>query len=931
MPEPPAPDLVFAHYRVLRRPDGSIWELGRGAMGVTYKAFDEQLRVDVALKVITPAQLGDPKSYALFLREARAAARVHQSNVASVVFLSQEPANPFYAMEFIAGESLREWLRPRVPLPPLLALGLAEQMALGLEAIHAESVVHRDLKPGNIMILRSAAGRERDATEMDPANWQVKIIDFGLAREFSGDALNSSADALTTGFRGTAVYASPEQCQERAELDGRSDLYSLGCILFEMLAGTPPFRGGSLQEILTLHVSQPAPVRQLSHVPECLQAIVARLLVKDPEGRFASAGALLAALGRCRARIEGGAEISEIEASDLETAVDPEPADSSRRMPQPVASQITSEVHPPQQTRRLRWAALALAVLAVLFMVRVPLREFLRKEPPIATKAKPDLSRKTVAVLPFENIGGKAEDAYLADGLQEEILNALARLRDLKVISRTSTKEYRGKDFNIREIGQRLGAGTIIEGSVQREGETVHLTIQVIDARDDKHLLSTTYDRQADKVLELQSAVARQVADALSATLSRQERGELDRVATTSGDAYDRYLRAEAAYRVDSPAQYGRASDESMRLLGEALRFDPNYADAYAFLSRIYTTAAYEKRDPKKGADAQEAYEKALVLDPKLPEGQLARGLHSLYVSNDLDQALNDLGAVAEVRPNSAEAQRAYGLALRRAGRAADAVGPFSRAYELDPLNLRYAPGLGQTLIGLRRFPEAFRHHASILARFPNNWIARWIRASIQSRLQRSSEPLQSVWRDYRTKIDPAELPQLEIEIATFERRYLDAARTLETIPDRDPLTRGLTLGMLYDAAGEKARAEENFRAAETYALDLEKREPGSVNLVDLASVQSMLGKHEAALASIDQLRAQIPESRDGVNGPSFSFLRSIILVRAGRKEEGYAEVQRLLRVPYGAPIADHEPPPLMLSVRDDPRYDELMNNPPRL
>ena len=136
---------------------------------------------------------------------------------------------------------------------------------------------------------------------------------------------------------------------------------------------------------------------------------------------------------------------------------------------------------------------------------------------------------------------------------------------------------------------------------------------------------------------------------------------------------------------------------------------------------------------------------------------------------------------------------------------------------------------------------------------------------------------------------------------------------------------------MLYYAAGEQARAEENFRAAETHALDLQKREPGSVDLGELASVQSMLGQHEAALASIDQLRAKIPESRDGVNGPPISFLRSIILVRAGRTDEGYAEVQRLLRVPFGAPIADHEPPPLMLAVQDDPKFDELINNPPRL
>ena len=193
-------------------------------MGVTYKAHDNQLRVDVALKVINPGQVGNAKAQALFQREARAAARVHQSNVANVVFLSEDPENPFYAMEFIAGESLRDWLRVRLPLKPLLAIGLAEQIALGLEAIHAQNVVHRDLKPTNLMIVRTPRGREKGSSESDAATWQVKTIDFGLARAFEGDALSSNLDALTTGFRGTAVYASPEQCEERTDLDGRADL-----------------------------------------------------------------------------------------------------------------------------------------------------------------------------------------------------------------------------------------------------------------------------------------------------------------------------------------------------------------------------------------------------------------------------------------------------------------------------------------------------------------------------------------------------------------------------------------------------------------------------------------------------------------------------------------------------------------------------------
>ncbi len=693
-------------------------------------------------------------------------------------------------------------------------------------------------------------------------------------------------------------------------------------MLWEMLTGAPPFRGSSLHEVLTMHVSRPAPMRQLSHLPESLQAIVARLLVKDPEGRFANAAALVKALERCRARLESGTE----RAGEMTSAPELETAVADETVTPPARPRTEANL-----TRRILLGSLGAVTLAGLMAAGPPIKRWFQGTAVVSGKsptaaAPSELSRKTVAVLPFENIGGRPEDAYLADGLQEEILNALARLRDLKVISRTSVKGYRGNDLNIREIGQRLGAGTIIEGSVRREGDTVRLTIQVIDARDDSHLLSTTYDRDFNKVLELQSAVAKQVATALSATLTRQERGELDRVATTSGDAYDRYLRAVAAYRWESVKQFGSASEESKRLLEESIRMDPNFSDAYAFLSQIYTTDFTNHADPKLGDVARQAYERAFAIDPQLPEAKLARGLHALYVDKNLDQALNDLGEVVVLRPNSAEAQSSLGLALRRAGRSADSIAPFSRAYEIDPLNLRYGPRLGQTLLGLRRFPEAFRHQETILARFPGNGFLRWLRAYVQSRLQRSSEPLQAVWR--AMLLEPNDRRQFEAVIAEFEGRYLEAAKIWEALPDEMRCLADSNSALLYHAAGDSVRAEENFRAAETHALEMQKLEAGSVNLIEQASVQSMLGHHDAALATIDQDRATIPESRDAVNGPRASFVRSIILVRAGRTDEGYAEVARLLRVPYGSPISDSDFPTLTLAIKDDPHFDEMINNP---
>ncbi|MGH8674438.1 MAG: TIR domain-containing protein, partial [Burkholderiales bacterium] len=243
----------------------------------------------------------------------------------------------------------------------------------------------------------------------------------------------------------------------------------------------------------------------------------------------------------------------------------------------------------------------------------------------VPTADAPAADRKSVAVLPFQNLSGRAEDAYLADGLQEEILNALARLRDLKVISRTSVLEYRGKAHNVREIGQRLGVGTILEGSIRRDANTLRLTVQLIDASNDRHLLAANYDRDLARVLDLQSTVARLVADSLAATLTRYERGELDRVATNSGDAYDRYLRAVALFRRPAPNDE-QGLVEPKRLLGEALRFDSDFADALSLLSQANTWTFFFSRRPEDGVAAVQPFERALAIDPQLPEAQLARG-----------------------------------------------------------------------------------------------------------------------------------------------------------------------------------------------------------------------------------------------------------------------------------------------------------------
>ena len=540
---------------------------------------------------------------------------------------------------------------------------------------------------------------------------------------------------------------------------------------------------------------------------------------------------------------------------------------------------------------------------------------------------------KSIAVLPFANLTGRPEDAYLADGLQEEILNALARLPDLKVISRTSAGEFRGGTPNVREVGQRLGVGSVLEGSVRREGQKLRLTVQLIDTRNDRHILAADYDRDLGHILGLQSEVARKVAAALAATLGSYERGELERVATNNGDAYNFYLRAAALWRQPTPED-DLGMVEPRRQLEQALRLDPDYTDALALLSQACTWLFFNLRHEADGDCAKKNYERALALDPRLPEARLARGLYEMYVALDLEQAFIDLDAVVRQRPNAAEAHNVLGLVLRRRSRFDEAITHFMRAWDLDPLNHAYDGGAFVTLMGLRRLPELIEQTRICAQRFPADPSCHITRGWIESLMQKNLEPVRRALREHGGALPAVDRKYEELELMRAEGRYLDAAQMLQSLPAQNQSIRQARLGLLYWAGGKPAEAERLFRSVESQVRSLLGREPHAQDArTRLALVQSMLGQHAAALATIDAQLAEMSEARDPVNGPAISFMRSIILVRAGRTNEGYAEVTRLLRVPFGAPIDifSDDMGEILLLVKDDPHYDELIHHPPRL
>jgi serine/threonine protein kinase len=510
--EPPTiaggPELEFGHYTVLRRADGSAWKLGAGGMGVTYKAMDAMLHRPVAVKVIAPARWHEPRTRALFLREARAAARVRHENVASVVYLGDESKNFFMVIEFVDGVCLDERLRGNGPVAPLLAVELATQVARGLAAIHEQQIVHRDLKPSNLMLVPTARGRATAAD--DPAGWQAKIIDFGLARSFTASGLGTQAGALTRGFVGTAAYASPEQCAEQDRIDGRSDLYSLGCILWEMLAGAPPFLAATQREMLNQHIGRPPPLARMMWLPPSLVRILERLLAKEPDDRFANASATAWALKDCRERLVSGAEC-------VDEGKRPKPDPENPIEPTWTTTSAHAGPGPGSLLPLLGLAAVVSVVMGAWF---VGLRVYeMREAPPPPRSSQPLESRKSIAMLPFASFGEEAKSDPFASALQQDILASLARIRDLKVVARNLALMDKPGSRDLRQIGLDLGAGALLEGSVRRVGTRVRVAVHLVDPATGQSLWAENFDREVTDVREVPELIARGVAGALGLEL----------------------------------------------------------------------------------------------------------------------------------------------------------------------------------------------------------------------------------------------------------------------------------------------------------------------------------------------------------------------------------------------------------------------------
>jgi serine/threonine protein kinase/Tfp pilus assembly protein PilF len=876
--------LRYAHFEVEVGADGFPVELGAGAMAITYRARDTVLNSTAALKVIDRSMAQNPSARSRFLREARAAANIHHPNVARVTYYGEQDGECFYAMELVEGETLEARVRRDGPVPLALALEIIEQAARALAVAEACGVVHRDIKPSNLML-------ESDASEA----LTVKVIDYGVAK-LMGPQAEPGAEQTQAGFIGTPAFASPEQFAGAGQspIDTRSDIYSLGVTLWYLVSGRTPFVGRTMEEIRARQTSD-LPLEQLRslHLPGQVITLLKSMLAPDPKDRPQTARDLLSAVHRCHERFN--------------------PAARSRR-----------------RRAVLARAALTLAVAAIALGAWMYQR----------TRSFTPLER-SIAVLPFENLSSDKENAYFAEGIQDEILTRLSKIADLKVISRTSTQHFKSAPKNLSEIAKQLGVAHVLEGSVQKSGDAVRVNVQLIKAANDSHLWSDTFDRKLTDIFLVESEVAKAIADQLRAKLTGQEEEVIAAKPTDNSQAYDAYLRG-LAYTL-RPGFAPANSLAAQKYLKEAVRLDPRFALGWALLSYVdasgYLTQSLQPTAALR-EEARQAAETALALQPNLGEAVFAKGFYHYACLRDYNTAVSYLEQAYRLLPNNSRIPLSLAYVERRRGNWEKSDAYFNEAEKLDPRNVNLLSQHARSYICLRRFPEALAKLEQILNITPDDVDTLVLKARIaqaEGDLPRASALLAPL----RLGADYANALETQVYQAILESRPAQIIARLKEILANPDQALGyyngelrFWLGWAQEVAGDQAAARESWTQARSELEPFLEQQPENfVLLGDLALINMCLGDNAAALALAERAIAMIPIDKDALIGPRPLDILARVAARIGQSDRSIATLEKLLSIPYEAPLAANPPltpallrlDPMFEPLRKDPRFQKLV------
>jgi serine/threonine-protein kinase len=878
----------FQHYEVSVCSDGvTPWELGRGAMGTTYHAIDTNLGSPVALKVIGARYSADPSARERFRREAQAAAQLRHPNVATVFHFGETPTGQcFYAMELVEGETLEAYVCRDGQLSVSATLGVVEQIARALAAAEKHGLVHRDLKPSNIMVV---------ANDTDTAGgFTVKVIDFGLAKPVI--ATQVASDEPHPRFSGTPGFASPEQLTAGSTSpDARSDIYSLGATLWYLLSGKSPFAGRTLRE-LREEQFQRLPVEQLTaaKVPGPLVTLLRSMLAVNPAKRPQSAKELLVRLRQCREAIEAR----------------------------------------PRRRRLLQLAALALLTISCLGLTSYFwYRHHFQERMSSTTLTAPE---KSIAVLPFENLSNDRDDAYFADGVQDDILTKLAKIADLKVISRTSVMQYRGKR-NMRQISDALQVSYALEGSVRKIGNRVRVNAQLIDARSDAHVWAEQYERELNDAFTIQSEIAQKVAEQLHAKFSASETLAIERPMTADLIAFDLYTRARNLLLMKGVSGAAKANYlQAIDLLNEAVARDPGLFMAYCQLASAHGNLYFLGYDhtPVRLALAEAAIQSAFRLRPDAGEAHLARA-ENLYLGYlNYDGALAELTIASQGLPNDPQVFELKGYIQRRQGKQEEALRNLERAAELDPRNVLTLQQMALSYELLRRYAEAQSVWDRVLAIEPNDVETKVERALVEFNWKADTHPLHQLIDSIRTENSSALLSAADAWFicALAERDAVAAQNALIALgetPIRDGtirFSRPFAEGIIARLAKDDGKAQFAFTAARVDQEKIIQAQPEyGPALCVLGLIDAALGRKEDALREGRRAVELLPVEKDALNGRRMTCYLAMIAAWVGEKD--LACEQLAVGISRGSDLSYGQLKllPFWDPLRGDPRFEKIV------
>ncbi|MGE0884360.1 MAG: protein kinase [Blastocatellales bacterium] len=686
-----SPGSQISHYKILS-------SLGMGGMGEVYLAEDSILGRKLALKILPDEFTKDAGRVARFEQEARAASALNHPNIITIYEVGKEAGVYFIAAEYIAGSTLRQNLRSD-GLDLREALGIAIQIANALEAAHEAGITHRDIKPENVMIRPDG---------------YVKVLDFGLAKltEKSNPSYDKIDKEAATQIKaktdpgtvmGTVTYMSPEQARGLA-VDARSDIFSLGVLLYEMLTGKVPFDGTTATDVLAaiLHVEQAPLTRYCRQAPAELEASLKKALCKDCETRYQTIKNFLGDLRQIKNRLEFEAEFARIKHQSR-----------SGKSGEEISEALTVEFRSGE--------------------IISPSGRLIERR--ISAEIE------SLAILPLENAGANAEMDYLSDGITESIINSLSQLPKLRVVPRTTVFQYKGQPIDPQRIGQELGVRAVLTGRVLHIGDSLIVKTELVDIAHSKQLWGEQYRRRMTDIFALQDEIAEEISQKLRLQLTGEERERLRKRYTDNTEAYQLYLKGRYYVGKRTP-DWIRKGIEHFQ---QAIDLDPNYALAYAGLAEAYgflasSTGGQPPRDAYPLAKA--AALKALELDDTLGEAHCSLGFFRLLFDWDYAAAEAEFKRAIELSPNFANAHDGYGFYLKATGQHEAAIESCKRAQELEPLSLFLSLSLGWAYYFARRYDEALKQSAKVLDMDPNFGFAYWHRGMVFIQQQNFTEAI---------------------------------------------------------------------------------------------------------------------------------------------------------------------------------------------